>query len=148
MILEDLIEQLEAENGALHERVSQLLVHEAENVKLREQISQLLVHLAGYVALKELVSQLQGRVAELEGQLAKDSQNSSKPPSNDGLVCKPHSQRKPSGERVEATWSCHASRSRFGLCWRPSPHCLRVLSRYQSSSKNEIEKEEVVIPGG
>jgi transposase len=99
MTAEERIEQLEAENGVLHERVSQLLVQEAENVELREQLSQLLVHLAGYVALQEHVSQLQGRVAELEGQLAKDSHNSSKPPSSDGLVRKPQSQRKPSGKK-------------------------------------------------
>ena len=93
MTPEERIEQLEAENGALHERVSQLLVHEVENVELREQISQLLVHLAGYVALQEQVSQLQGRVAELEGQLAKDSHNSSKPPSSDELVRKPQDRK-------------------------------------------------------
>ena len=80
MTPEERIEQLEEENVALHERVSQLLVHEAENVELREHISQLLVHLAGYVVLQEQVSQLQGRVAELEGHLAKNSHNSSKPP--------------------------------------------------------------------
>jgi len=99
MTPEERIEQLEAENGALHERVSQLLVHEAENVELREQISRLLVHLAGYVALQEQVSQLQGRVAELEGQLAKDSHNSSKPPSSDGLARKTRSQRQASGKK-------------------------------------------------
>ena len=99
MTAEERLGQLEAENAALREQVSQLLVQEAENVELRKQISQLLVHLADYAALREQVGQLQERVAELEGQLAKDSHNSSKPPSSDGLVRKPHSQRKPSGKK-------------------------------------------------
>jgi transposase len=45
------------------------------------------------------VSQLQGRLAELEGRLAKDSHNSSKPPSSDGLGRKRYSPRKPSGKK-------------------------------------------------
>jgi transposase len=99
MTAEERLGQLEAENAALREQVSQLLVQEAENVELRKQISQLLVHLADYAALREQVGQLQERVAELEGQLAKDSHNSSKPPSSDGVGRKPYSQRKPSGKK-------------------------------------------------
>lgn len=61
------------------ERIVQL---EAENAALCEQLRQLQVHLA-----------------ELEGRLAKDSYNSSKPPSSDGPVRKMHSQRKPSSKK-------------------------------------------------
>lgn len=61
------------------ERIAEL---EAENAALREQ-----------------VSQLHGRLAELEGRLAKDSHNSSKPTSSDGLGRKPHSQRQVSGKK-------------------------------------------------
>jgi len=35
--------------------------------------------------LFDIIEQLEGRIAELESQLGKDSHNSSKPPSSDGL---------------------------------------------------------------
>jgi transposase len=70
------------------ERIEQL---EAENSTLREQLAQ---------ALEQLGQALE-RLEELEGQLAKDSHNSSKPPSSDGPRRKRRSQRakseKPSG---------------------------------------------------
>lgn len=62
------------------ERIAQL---EAENAALREQ-----------------VSQLQARLAELEGRLAKDSHNSSKPPSSDGLGRRWSHRRHPSGKKT------------------------------------------------
>ena len=49
-------------------------------------------------ALQEQVRMLVERVQELEGRLAKDSRNSSKPPSSDGLARKPKSLRHRSGK--------------------------------------------------
>src|SRR5215472_15810027 len=54
-------------------------------------------------ALREQVRHLQARLAELEGRLAQDSHNSSKPPSSDGLARqrlrrKPPSQKKSGGQ--------------------------------------------------
>jgi transposase len=54
----------------------------AENATLREQVQALL-----------------DRVQELEARLAKDSHNSSKPPSSDGLRRKPKSLREKSGKQ-------------------------------------------------
>ncbi|HEY7093358.1 MAG TPA: IS66 family transposase [Ktedonobacterales bacterium] len=50
-------------------------------------------------ALREQVQTLLARVQELEGRLAKDSHNSSRPPSSDGLRRKPKSQREKSGKK-------------------------------------------------
>jgi len=50
-------------------------------------------------ALREQVQALLARVQSLEGQLAKDSHNSSKPPSSDGLRRKPKRLRDKSGKR-------------------------------------------------
>src|SRR5712692_65303 len=67
------------------ERIGQL---EAENTALREQLAEAL----------EQLGQALGRIHELEGQLAKDSHNSSKPPSRDGPRRKRWSQRHESGK--------------------------------------------------
>ena len=47
--------------------------------------------------MERMVHALSARVRELEGQLRKDSHNSSKPPSSDGLAKKPKSLRESSG---------------------------------------------------
>src|SRR5215831_8201483 len=78
-------------------RIAQL---EAENAALREQVSQLLGYVAENTVLREQVSQLQARLAELERRLAKDSHNSSKPPSSDGQARKRYSRRHPSGKKI------------------------------------------------
>ena len=54
-----------------------------------EQLLMLLVERdAALVVRDALIAELSGRVAELEARLGKNSRNSSKPPSSDGLVTK------------------------------------------------------------
>ena len=48
----------------------------------------------------ELIRHLFARLAELEARLSKDSHNSSKPPSSDGLAKKTQSLRQPSGKKA------------------------------------------------
>src|SRR5690242_18059962 len=51
------------------------------------------------VALQQVVAQLQARIQDLEAQRAKDSHNSSKPPSSDGLRRRTKSLRQKSGKK-------------------------------------------------
>ena len=114
---------------SIEERVAQL---EAENAVLREQIKQLLGYVAENAALREQIKQLLGYVAELEGRLAKDSHNSSKPPANDSLAKKTRSQLSGAvdadffvtGIVPDFTRVCYA----FGPCFlSPFVHLVLIL---------------------
>jgi transposase len=70
---------------------------DSQIAELEEQVARLRVQLATALAQNEA---LMGRVQELEARLAKDSHNSSKPPSSDPLGHKrPRSQRQRSGKK-------------------------------------------------
>ena len=66
----------------------------AENAQLREQNGQLRAE------SQQLLEQLGTRLHELEGRVAKDSQNSSKAPSTDGYAKKTRSLRQKSGKKA------------------------------------------------
>lgn len=68
-----------------------------------ERLAAAEAHLADLAAVvaqqREQIAQLRAYIRELEGRLAKDSHNSSKPPSSDGLRRKTKSLRTPSGKK-------------------------------------------------
>src|SRR5258707_11203361 len=66
---------------------------EAENVALRAQVSELPI-------LRAQIPVLLAEVQELRERLAKDSHNSHKPPTSDGLQRRPRSQRQKSGRKT------------------------------------------------
>src|SRR6266516_2394852 len=80
MTAEERIAQLESENAALR----------GENAALREERA----------ILVQQLEHLLARLEEVEGRLAKDSHNSSKPPSSDGPVRQRRSQRTRSGKQT------------------------------------------------
>src|SRR5260370_9594516 len=73
----------------LEERIAEL---EAENAALREQVRELTV-------VGEQIAWLTRQMQDLQARLAKDSHNSSKPPSSDGLTRKTKSLRRRSGRK-------------------------------------------------
>jgi len=73
----------------LEERIAEL---EAENAALREQVRELPL-------LREQIAWLTTQVQDLHARLAKDSHNSSNPPSSDGLARRTKSLRRRSGKR-------------------------------------------------
>src|SRR5258708_6834693 len=73
----------------LEERIAEL---EAENAALREQVRELPL-------LREQIAWLTTQMQDLQARLAKDSHNSSKPPSSDGLTRKTKSLRRRSGRK-------------------------------------------------
>lgn len=92
-----------------------------ENAALRAQVSELPV-------LREQVAALLARVHELEAQGAKDSHNSHKPPSSDGLQRKTKSLRKPSGKKA-GSWGIGARRCSWWRRRTPSSSIARPTAR-------------------
>jgi transposase len=77
------------ESMTLEERIAEL---EAENAALRDQVHEVPL-------LREQIAWLTTQVQDLHARLAKDSHNSSKPPSSDGLARKTKSLRRRSGKK-------------------------------------------------
>src|SRR5437867_11242788 len=95
MSQEEIIEQLQTENTRLREQNAQVSAQmgrvSAENVQVIAENQQ----------LRKQMEELSKQVHELEGRLAKDSHNSSKPPSTDGYAKKRRrSLRECSGKRA------------------------------------------------
>jgi uncharacterized coiled-coil DUF342 family protein len=83
----------------LHNLIRQLFATAQTLSAQEEQLNETVQALSAQKEqLNETAQALSARIRELEGQLSKNSKNSSKPPSSDGLK-KTTSQRKPSGNK-------------------------------------------------
>ncbi len=77
------------------------LIHlRQKNTEQAEQIQELQEQVKQIPVLQALISQLSEQVNTLQGRVAKDSHNSSLPPSSDRFVRQPRSLRKPSGKKT------------------------------------------------
>src|ERR1700694_1597858 len=107
MTKDEEIDQLRAEQAALlnalRRKDDALEQAQQANQDLREGLTQALIAIGAgqerVQALEGLIAGLQERVKTLERQLAKDSHNSSLPPSSDRFVRAPKSLRKISGKK-------------------------------------------------
>src|SRR5262249_31911684 len=107
MTKDDELEQLRAENQVLCERLQrqddELQQSHQANQNLREGLKQAIIAIGHQQervkVLEGLIGSLQERIKTLEGQLAKDSHNSSLPPSSDRFVRAPKSLRQKSGKK-------------------------------------------------
>src|SRR6266566_3330919 len=83
------------------ERIAQLELELArEQAKTARVEAELARERAENASLRQQMEQLWARLREVEGRLAKDSHNSSKPPSSDGPGRQPRSQRTRSGKKT------------------------------------------------
>jgi transposase len=115
------LEQLRQENRALREALqskdTELEQAQQANQDLREGLKQAIIAIgAGQErlnVLEGLIDALQERIKTLEGQQAKDSHNSSLPPSSDRFVRPPKSLRQKSGKspggRDAPSWASPAA---------------------------------------
>jgi len=90
-------------------------------------------------ALRERVSEFEARLAELEGRLVKDSQNSSKSPSSDGLGHNTRHHQKVSGKKSRGDWVLF-----FHTTIR-SALCAHVSWLVNSQGGNFMKKQSLVI---
>jgi transposase len=108
MTKDEELEQLRAENRALREvlqhKDTELEQAQQANTDLREGLKQALIAIGSgqerVNVLEGLIDALQERIKTLERQQAKDSHNSSLPPSSDRFVRAPKSLRKKSGKKA------------------------------------------------
>ena len=107
----DLARTLRAE---IAQKTTQLGEFAALSVSLMFQISKLTAQIAAQssqlTAKDDEIKAMSEELAKLKARMKKDSHNSSKPPSTDGLNKKTKSLRKPSTKPVSApTGNCHAT---------------------------------------
>jgi Family of unknown function (DUF6444) len=124
MTKDEELEQLRAEKIVLCERLrrkdEELEQSQQANTDLREGLKQAIIAMGSQQervnVLEGLIDSLQERIKTLEGQQAKDSHNSSLPPSSDRFVRAPKSLRQKSGKKPggqkKATVGIISSRSR------------------------------------
>jgi len=88
------------------------------------------------------------RIHELEGRLKKDSHNSSKPPSSDGLRRKTHSLRKPSGKKSGGQEGHSGQTLRFAetadqISTHRPQHCEQCGTSLQEMAGRVVERRQV-----
>jgi transposase len=167
MSQEEMIEQLRAENAQLKEEKARESAEKAqilaENRQLRELVEELSKRLhekiqeaaeqaeAEKQRQQEQIEALSEQVHELEGRVAKNSSNSSKPPSTDGYAKKKRSLRQPSGKKPGGQ-AGHPGSTRSlvqtpdeVIIVRPEkcPHCQASLQGVEASGYERRQKVDL-----
>src|SRR5437879_3376488 len=117
----------------------ELMRLQAENQALKDQLTQ----------RDELIGQLLTRISALEDRLAKDSHNSSLPPSSDRFARQPKSLRKKSGKKTGGQpdhlgstlmWSATPD----SIIVHPVASCQHCQTDLQAVAVVQIERRQVV----
>jgi transposase len=144
MSQEEIIEQLQTENTRLREQNAQVSAEmarvSAENVQVIAENHQ----------LRKQVEELSKQVHELEGRLAKDSHNSSKPPSTDGYAKKRRRSLRESSGKKAGGQAGHQGRT-LSLVETPDEiialrpeKCAHCQASLQGIAASGMERRQVV----
>src|SRR6266700_70263 len=125
---------------AVEAHYQQLL--QEEKASFQEQLQAVEAH------YQQLLQEALGRIHELEGRLKKDSHNSSKPPSSDGLRRKTHSLRKPSGKKSGGQEGHSGQTLRFAeaadlISMHRPQHCQECGTSLQEMAGHVVESRQV-----
>ncbi len=138
---------LQEEKASFQEQLQAVEAHyqqllQEEKASFQEQLQAVEAH------YQQLLQEALGRIHELEGRLKKDSHNSSKPPSSDGLRRKTHSLRKPSGKKSGGQEGHSGQTLRFAeradqvSTHRPE-HCEQCGTCLQEVAGRVVERRQV-----
>jgi transposase len=140
-------QQLQEEKASFEQQLQAMQAHSQQQLQkgkasFEEQLQ------AVEAKYEQQIQDALARISELEGRLKKDSHNSSKPPSSDGLRRKTHSLRKPSGKKSGGQEGHSGQTLRFAetadlISTHRPQHCQECGTCLQEMAGRVVESRQV-----